>query len=75
MEDDERAEWNRALDTAFLRPVRDQAADDAYWPATRPHRDAPAISSAFSGASLVGTAHVFSTTRACRAEPTCLSRA
>ena len=28
---DERAAWNAVLDTAFLRPARDQAADDAYW--------------------------------------------
>ena len=62
VEDDERAEWNRVLDTAFLRPVRDQAADDAYWAR---HPTPPEGSShqlgAFSGGCLVGTAHVFST--------------
>ena len=60
--DDERAEWNRVLDTAFLRPVRDQAADEAYWARhpTAPERSSHQLG-AFSGGCLVGTAHVFPT--------------
>ena len=59
---DERAEWNRVLDTAFQRPVRDQAADDVYWARhpTPPERSSHQLG-AFSDGCLVGTAHVFST--------------
>lgn len=61
VEPDERATWNAVLDTAFLRPVRDQAADEDYWARhPGPRGEHSEQLGAFVGGRLVGTAHVFS---------------
>src|SRR4051812_39290300 len=58
---DERADWNRALDTAFMRPLRDAVSDAAYW--ARHPTPPDAVShhrAAFVAGQVVGTGLSFS---------------